>query len=79
MAAEQPASAAGDDRSATAGDRAAAAAAEDRAACTVCRGTGRVTSMLGGTASQLECPWCEGTGRFIAEHDAQEARRAGAG
>jgi hypothetical protein len=23
----------------------------------------------------VPCPWCEGTGRFIAGHDAQAARR----
>ncbi len=44
--------------------------------CSPCRGTGRVTSNLGGSASELACPWCEGTGRLIAEHDAQAARGA---
>jgi DnaJ-class molecular chaperone len=43
--------------------------------CTACRGTGQVISNLGGSPSTLPCPWCEGTGRFIPEHDAQAARR----
>jgi len=41
-----------------------------------------VISNLGGTPSELACPWCEGTGRFDAGHDAQAARaeeRAAAG
>lgn len=46
------------------------------AACAPCRGTGRVVSNLGGEPSTVPCPWCEGTGTFIAEHDAQAARRA---
>jgi len=45
-------------------------------ACFACRGTGQVISNLGGSPSQVTCPWCEGTGRFIPEHDAQAARRA---
>jgi DnaJ-class molecular chaperone len=44
--------------------------------CHACRGTGQVISNLGGTPHEVECPWCEGTGRFIAEHDAQAARAA---
>ena len=51
-------------------DDAAAAPRE----CTACRGTGQVVSNLGGSPQQVPCPWCEGTGRFIAEHDAQAAR-----
>jgi DnaJ-class molecular chaperone len=43
--------------------------------CSACRGTGKVISNLGGSPSTLACPWCEGTGRFIPEHDAQAARR----
>jgi hypothetical protein len=35
-----------------------------------------VISNLGGSPSTQTCPWCEGTGRFIPEHDAQAARRA---
>jgi hypothetical protein len=30
-----------------------------------------VISALGGTPHPVQCPWCEGTGRFIPEHDAQ--------
>jgi DnaJ-class molecular chaperone len=41
--------------------------------CHACRGTGRVTSGLGGEPHEVECPWCEGTGRFIPGHDAQAA------
>ena len=39
--------------------------------CRACRGTGRVISNLGGTPNEVDCPWCEGTGKFMAEHDAQ--------
>lgn len=49
----------------------------DAQACTACRGTGRVVSNLGGSPSQVPCPWCDGTGAFIPGHDAQAARRAG--
>jgi DnaJ-class molecular chaperone len=45
----------------------------DPAVCTACRGTGEVISGLGGTPHSVRCPWCEGTGRFIPEHDAQAA------
>ena len=46
------------------------------APCSPCRGTGRVISQLGGGASQVECPWCEGTGQQLPGHDAQAARLA---
>ncbi len=39
--------------------------------CRACRGTGQVVSNLGGSPSDVDCPWCEGSGKFIAEHDAQ--------
>lgn len=40
--------------------------------CRACRGSGKVVSNLGGSASEVECPWCEGTGKFRGpEHDAQ--------
>ena len=39
--------------------------------CRACRGTGTVISNLGGSPSEVDCPWCEGTGKFIPEHDAQ--------
>src|SRR4051794_35623885 len=41
--------------------------------CSACRGTGRVTSNLGGTPHEVACPWCEGGGRRLPEHDAQAA------
>ena len=43
----------------------------DERECSACRGTGSVISNLGGSPSQVQCPWCEGTGRFIPGHDAQ--------
>jgi DnaJ-class molecular chaperone len=43
--------------------------------CPPCRGTGKVLSNLGGTAHQVTCPWCEGTGFLIPGHDAQAAKR----
>lgn len=51
-----------------------AAPATDSQRCHACRGTGQVISNLGGTPHPVECPWCEGSGRFIAGHDAQAAR-----
>jgi DnaJ-class molecular chaperone len=36
-----------------------------------CRGTGRVISNLGGTASSVTCPWCDGRGVRIPGIDAQ--------
>ena len=51
---------------------------EDPGRCTPCRGTGRLISNKGGTPSEVACPWCEGGGRFLAEHDAQAARRGDA-
>ena len=41
-----------------------------------CRGTGKVISNLGGSPSEIDCPWCDDTGTFIPEHDAQAAHRA---
>jgi hypothetical protein len=38
-----------------------------------------VLSLLGGTPAQVVCPWCEGSGTQIPEHDAQAARIAAAG
>ena len=43
--------------------------------CSACRGTGRVVSNLGGAPQDVPCPWCEGTGRFMAGHDAQAPHR----
>jgi hypothetical protein len=36
-----------------------------------CRGTGKVISNLGGTASTVTCPWCEGGGVRTPGIDAQ--------
>ena len=44
--------------------------------CAPCRGTGSVISNLGGTPQQVTCPWCEGGGVQLPEHDAQAARSA---
>ena len=48
-----------------------------------CRGTGKVTSNLGGTPQQLSCPWCEGGGVRLTGIDAQarwlEGQDAGGG
>jgi len=46
--------------------------------CAPCRGTGQVISNLGGTPSQVTCPWCEGSGMQIPGHDAQAVRIAAA-
>jgi DnaJ-class molecular chaperone len=54
-------------------------AANDPRPCAPCRGTGRVISNLGGSPNKVPCPWCEGTGVFIPDHDAQAARRGDAG
>lgn len=43
--------------------------------CTACRGSGRVISGLGGEPQTLTCPWCEGTGQRLADHDAQAHQR----
>jgi len=51
-----------------------AAPPDDPARCHACRRTGQVISNLGGAPHDVTCPWCEGTGRFIPDHDAQAAR-----
>jgi DnaJ-class molecular chaperone len=56
-----------------------APAATEPLPCAPCRGTGRVVSNLGGSPAEVTCPWCEGTGAFDREHDAQAARRAADG
>jgi DnaJ-class molecular chaperone len=48
---------------------------ESRAECRACRGTGSVISNLGGEAKSIDCPWCEGTGKFKPGHDAQARHR----
>ena len=45
--------------------------------CPPCRGTGSVTSNLGGSPSQVTCPWCEGGGLLRPEADAQARWREG--
>ncbi|MDQ3740875.1 MAG: hypothetical protein M3389_08020 [Actinomycetota bacterium] len=47
--------------------------------CPPCRTTGVVISNLGGTAQQVTCPWCDGTGRLRPGHDAQARWREGGG
>jgi hypothetical protein len=42
-------------------------------ACRPCRGTGRLTSALGGESHQVVCPWCRGTGETIPGINAQDA------
>jgi len=37
-----------------------------------CRGTGTLSSGLGGEPHPVSCPWCRGTGRRIPGIDAQE-------
>ena len=54
-----------------------AAEDEDRGVCTPCRGTGKLISGLGGDPHPVTFPWCEGTGRFSAGHDAQEHQAEG--
>jgi DnaJ-class molecular chaperone len=51
--------------------------ADDEQRCHPCRGSGRLISTLGGTAHEVVCPWCEGTGRFLPNHDAQRAAAGG--
>ena len=46
---------------------------DTRTQCTPCRGTGALVSKLGGDEHTVTCPWCEGSGSFTPEHDAQEA------
>jgi DnaJ-class molecular chaperone len=45
--------------------------------CMPCRGTGRLTSGLGGQPHEVQCPWCGGTGRRIPGIDAQQAPAEG--
>jgi DnaJ-class molecular chaperone len=52
--------------------------ANDRSQCTPCRGTGKLTSGLGGTPHQVTCPWCGGSGSFQPGHDAQAGEPADA-
>ena len=47
------------------------ATATETPPCSACRGTGRVISRLGGSDHQVECPWCDGGGVRLRDHDAQ--------
>ena len=38
--------------------------------CSACRGSGSVISNLGGEPHELTCPWCDGGGVVLADHDA---------
>lgn len=40
--------------------------------CWVCRSTGKLISGADGEPHDVVCPWCEGTTRTIAGHDAQD-------
>jgi DnaJ-class molecular chaperone len=51
---------------------------ESRTTCTPCRGTGKLTSGLGGNPHEVTCPWCGGTGEFQPGFDAQQAGPADA-
>jgi DnaJ-class molecular chaperone len=46
--------------------------ADDRQQCAPCRGTGQVISAKGGDPRPVTCPWCEGSGRVLPGHDAQQ-------
>ncbi|MEI6447424.1 MAG: hypothetical protein WCO96_06035 [Actinomycetes bacterium] len=41
--------------------------------CDPCKGTGALNSNAGGEPHRVVCPWCEGGGVALPEHDAQEA------
>jgi DnaJ-class molecular chaperone len=47
--------------------------------CMPCRGAGKVISNLGGKASKITCPWCEGDGTRKPEIDAQSHWSSGEG
>lgn len=46
--------------------------------CSPCRGTGQLVSNKGGEPHTVTCPWCEGGGVTLPDHDAQAARRVAA-
>jgi len=46
----------------------------DPTRCRACRGSGSVISGLGGEPREVACPWCEGGGLWLADHDAQAAK-----
>ncbi|HLW96625.1 MAG TPA: hypothetical protein VKS25_14710 [Solirubrobacteraceae bacterium] len=47
--------------------------------CSACRGVGTVVSNLGGEPHERPCPWCDGHGLFLRDHDAQARWRAESG
>jgi DnaJ-class molecular chaperone len=49
----------------------------DQQRCFPCHGTGKLTSNLGGEPHEVDCPWCEGSGRFEPGHHAQQAAGGG--
>ena len=53
-----------------------AAETGDPVPCSACRGTGEVSSNLGGTPTSVPCPWCEGGGMRLSDHDAQAGQIA---
>jgi len=46
---------------------------EDDTKCGPCSGTGALFSNAGGEQHKVVCPWCEGSGERLPEHDSQEA------
>ena len=52
---------------------ASSATPEDDTKCGPCSGTGAVFSGAGGEQHKVVCPWCEGKGERLPEHDSQEA------
>jgi DnaJ-class molecular chaperone len=56
-----------------------ATASHEPRECMACRGTGQVISNLGGTPSNLACPWCGGSGERQPGIDAQARWQAQAG
>jgi hypothetical protein len=49
------------------------ASKDEPEACMPCRGTGKLTSNLGGTPQTVTCPWCKGGGVRLTGIDAQAA------
>ncbi len=53
--------------------------AQPEVPCSPCRTTGTVISNLGGSPQEVQCPWCDGTGRLTPGHDAQARWREAEG
>ncbi len=47
---------------------------DPRNVCSPCRGTGMLKSNQGGALHAVTCPWCGGSGRFVAGRDAQAGK-----